>query len=190
MTSPGTQKCSQTHSDRLLVAAKAAADPLGYSGSTAPVDLILIKFARQNGLALHGLDSRARTMAAHSGNPNDADAAEDLKRALRQSAETRAFSPWLLGQYGRGQTQTVLAGLESWKANAGDLVRSEHERVGLLHDRNAAWIPKLETIFATPGLHFVVFGAAHLLGDDGVVALLRDRNWQVLPCPGDVCPAT
>jgi len=76
-----------------------------------------------------------------------------------------------------------------WGANGDDLIRFEHERVALLHDRNATWIPKLETIFDPPGLHFVMFGAAHLLGDDGVVALLRGRGWQVLPCPGDVCPA-
>lgn len=173
-----------------LVAGKAAADPLGYTGSTAAVDFILIRFARQRGIVLHGLDTRARTMAANGDDPNGAGAAEYLKRVLRQSVETRAFGPWLLGQYGRGQTQTAVAALGGWGANAGDLVRLEHERVGLLHDRNAAWIPKLETIFATPGLHFVVFGAAHLLGDDGVVALLRGHGWQVLPCPGDICPAT
>lgn len=172
-----------------LVAGKAAADPLGYSGSTAPVDFILINFARQRHIALRGLDTRASTMAANDGDPNGAGAAEYLKRVLRRSTETRAFGPWLLDQYGRGQTQTVVAALGSWGANPDDLVRSEHERVALLHDRNAAWIPKLETIFDPPGLDFVVFGAGHLLGDDGVVALLRGRGWQVLPCPGDVCPA-
>lgn len=90
--------------------------------------------------------------------------------------------------YGRGQVAKAVAGLETWQSDSDDLARADRQRAAILTDRNLAWIPRLEAIFAEPGLHFVAFGAAHLLGEDGVVALLRRRGWTVSPCPKDDCP--
>lgn len=42
--------------------------------------------------------------------------------------------------------------------------------------RNAAWIPRIETMLATPGTRFVLVGNLHLLGDSGIIALLNDRG--------------
>ncbi|HZX81461.1 MAG TPA: TraB/GumN family protein [Lysobacter sp.] len=48
-------------------------------------------------------------------------------------------------------------------------------------DRNRAWIPRFEAMLARPAGHDVlaVVGALHLLGDDGVVAMLRARGYRV-----------
>lgn len=47
--------------------------------------------------------------------------------------------------------------------------------------RNDAWLPRLESRLAAPGEDdtLVVVGALHLLGDDGLVAKLRARGYEV-----------
>lgn len=53
-------------------------------------------------------------------------------------------------------------------------------RRALLHDRNAAWLPHVEALLARDGAEvLVVVGAAHLVGDDSVPAMLRARGWTV-----------
>jgi len=49
----------------------------------------------------------------------------------------------------------------------------------LLVDRNKAWMPKLEALFARQGRAFVVVGAAHLIGPDGLLAMLKSRGYSV-----------
>ncbi|WP_423068166.1 TraB/GumN family protein [Devosia sp. CN2-171] len=49
----------------------------------------------------------------------------------------------------------------------------------LLTDRNARWVKPLETLLATDDRSLVIVGAAHLVGPDGVPALLRDRGYTV-----------
>jgi uncharacterized protein YbaP (TraB family) len=46
-------------------------------------------------------------------------------------------------------------------------------------DRNKNWIPKLEALFARNGRTFVVVGAAHLVGPDGLIAVLRAKGYSV-----------
>jgi uncharacterized protein len=49
----------------------------------------------------------------------------------------------------------------------------------LLVERNRNWLPKLEALFARKSPAFVVVGAAHLVGPDGVVAMLRAKGYSV-----------
>jgi uncharacterized protein YbaP (TraB family) len=49
----------------------------------------------------------------------------------------------------------------------------------LLVARNRAWLPKIEALFSRPRHAFVVVGAAHLVGPDGLVAMLKSRGYQV-----------
>ena len=48
-------------------------------------------------------------------------------------------------------------------------------------ERNRAWVPQLEALLARGKGHdvMVVVGALHLLGDDGVVSLLRAKGYRV-----------
>jgi uncharacterized protein YbaP (TraB family) len=76
----------------------------------------------------------------------------------------------------------------SWKAGDADAV----ERVvlqelkrdpvmyqRLLVERNRNWMPKIEALSARPGSAFVVVGAAHLVGPDGLLAMLRARGYRI-----------
>jgi uncharacterized protein YbaP (TraB family) len=49
----------------------------------------------------------------------------------------------------------------------------------LLVARNRTWLPKLEALFPRAGHAFVVVGAAHLVGPDGLLATLRAKGYQV-----------
>ena len=49
----------------------------------------------------------------------------------------------------------------------------------LLVDRNKNWLPKIEALFARQGRTFVVVGAAHLVGADGLLAMLKARGYSI-----------
>lgn len=46
----------------------------------------------------------------------------------------------------------------------------------LLVERNNAWMKKLDELLATPDVEFVLVGAGHMSGDEGLVAQLRARG--------------
>jgi uncharacterized protein len=54
----------------------------------------------------------------------------------------------------------------------------------LLDERNQKWIPKLEVYFKE-GSSFVAVGAGHLAGPDGVISLLRNVGYTVVPISMD-----
>ncbi len=49
----------------------------------------------------------------------------------------------------------------------------------LLVERNRNWLPKLDALFGRRGRAFVVVGAAHLVGPDGLLSALRARGFGV-----------
>lgn len=53
----------------------------------------------------------------------------------------------------------------------------------LLVDRNHAWIPRIEALANTPRVEFVLVGAMHLAGDDGLLAELARRGYRVRQLP-------
>jgi uncharacterized protein YbaP (TraB family) len=49
----------------------------------------------------------------------------------------------------------------------------------LLLDRNRTWLPKIEALFSRPRAAFVVVGAAHLVGSDGLLEMLKAKGYRV-----------
>lgn len=49
----------------------------------------------------------------------------------------------------------------------------------LLVDRNRTWLPKIEALFSRPRPAFVVVGAAHLVGADGLLQMLKAKGYTV-----------
>jgi uncharacterized protein YbaP (TraB family) len=60
-----------------------------------------------------------------------------------------------------------------------DLKKDPQMYQRLLVARNRNWMPKLEALFNRPGRAFVVVGAAHLVGPDGLIALLQAKGYRV-----------
>lgn len=55
----------------------------------------------------------------------------------------------------------------------------------LIHDRNRRWLTALEAQLQRDETALVVVGAAHLVGDDGLINLLRSRGYRVTQLSGD-----
>lgn len=49
----------------------------------------------------------------------------------------------------------------------------------LITDRNNRWLPKIEAYLKTPQIEFILVGAGHLGGSEGVLASLRKKGYQV-----------
>jgi hypothetical protein len=78
--------------------------------------------------------------------------------------------------------------MAAWKAGDApgveQIVLSEVKNDPLLYqrllvERNKTWLPKIEALFARRGHALVVVGAAHLIGPDGVVAMLKSKGYTV-----------
>ncbi len=50
----------------------------------------------------------------------------------------------------------------------------------LLTERNRNWVPRVDDCLARPRPCFIVVGAAHLVGPDSLVALLRAKGYEVV----------
>lgn len=82
----------------------------------------------------------------------------------------------------------VAALADAWQA--GDAATIERVVLGelkddrliyerLLVERNRNWMPKIEALFSRRGRTFIVVGAAHLVGPDGLLAMLRARGYSI-----------
>ncbi len=49
----------------------------------------------------------------------------------------------------------------------------------LLAERNRAWMPRLEKILASDNTQLIIVGAAHTVGPDGLLALLKSKGYEV-----------
>lgn len=51
--------------------------------------------------------------------------------------------------------------------------------LSLIVQRNLHWLPLIEAMIASPGVEFVLVGAAHLAGDQGLLTLLETRGFTL-----------
>ena len=49
----------------------------------------------------------------------------------------------------------------------------------LLSDRNENWLPVIDTYLETPQIEFILVGAGHLVGADGIVEALRQKGYKI-----------
>ncbi|MFT3829998.1 MAG: TraB/GumN family protein [Opitutaceae bacterium] len=75
--------------------------------------------------------------------------------------------------------------LEKLDATLSAEMRRDYPRIyaTLIANRNKAWLPKLEAMLASEPKEFVLVGAAHLAGGDGLIALLRKKGCTIEAVP-------
>ena len=80
--------------------------------------------------------------------------------------------------------------IDSWVAGDGERLAqvldesyegAEEVYDALMRARNARWLPKIEAMLASDRTHFVAVGALHLVGEDGLVAMLEAAGYELEP---------
>lgn len=140
---------------------------------TLGVEEFLIRRARANSKPVLGLES-AREHA-------------DIFLGLTdQQSEAMLLIMFLPAQRSSGSTGDEIA--RAWRRGDADtetrIMMDEFNNFPslserFLTDRNRKWIPKIEGYLQSGKTHFVVAGAAHMGGPTGVIALLRNRGYQI-----------
>jgi uncharacterized protein YbaP (TraB family) len=136
------------------------------------VDEFITNRARANGKQIVGLESASEHNNVFSG-LNDRQSEALLLIQFIPSGDTAGGSDQLMSAWRRGDVD-ALARLT--RGAYGDFPAFGERILGA---RNRQWLPKLEGYLKSGQTYFVVVGAAHLGGSDGLLALMRARNCKV-----------
>jgi uncharacterized protein YbaP (TraB family) len=145
-----------------------------WSGNTNELGIegFLMKRAQANGKPVLGLETFREHAEIISG-MSDKQAELVLLQTFIPDASGSDLRKKMLAAWRRGDPDTI-ARLE--RESYRDLP-SFGER--LIAARNRNWIPKIEGYIRDRHTYFVVAGAAHMGGPEGVLALLKARGYQV-----------
>jgi uncharacterized protein len=136
------------------------------------VEEFLTKRARANSKPITGLETAREHMEIFSGLSDRQSEAMLLLMFLpaeKGSSEgARLTNAWRRGD-AETETRIFLDGFRDFPSLGARL----------LAVRNRKWIPKIESYLGSRQTYFVVIGAAHMGGADGVLALLRARGYKV-----------
>jgi len=148
-----------------------AFDELRPGKSGHMMDVELMEQARQKKKRVEHLESVDEQIAVFEGISLDEQVAE-LKHALTE--QSTGQSRELVKAFASGDEQTLSRAL----FDATQLEQAPGFYKAVLFDRNARWLPVLERALAA-GNTFVAVGAAHLLGDGGLLASFKARGFSV-----------
>lgn len=97
---------------------------------------------------------------------------ELLKQALRELEVIGEKSAALMGAWKSGDPETLEAIV--------NISLTEHPQIrkDLFTDRNMRWMSRLEDLLQHEGDTLVIVGAGHLVGDDGILNLLREKGYS------------
>ncbi|MGA9657728.1 MAG: TraB/GumN family protein [Asticcacaulis sp.] len=145
---------------------------LGYSSENG-IDVTLLAQARKTGKPVHGLETMEAQMQAVTPK-TPAEDAQNLRMSLSDLATLPQdvddlFIAWLSGD------AAGLDRLMTTKMKTEDPEGYRH----VLVERNASWVPEIETIMAGQGTGFITVGAGHLVGPDSVIHMLEARGYKV-----------
>lgn len=103
----------------------------------------------------------------------DQEQQEMLKSTLRQSDKAKDYLDKMETAYLAGDSETLLRLIHEQDAGPASLMKK------LVDDRNITMTASLEKYLKGAEPSFVVVGAAHLLGQNGIVKLLQKRGYRV-----------
>lgn len=139
----------------------------------ASYDLTFAQLAGQDKKEVLGLESLSDQLAAFDKKPLEKQY-QELVELARHPAEVQSEFTSLLAAYKQHDLRKMNNLMKSSKYS-GDMAELEEN---LLNVRNANWIPVIEQAARTKPTFFA-FGAGHLMGDKGVVSLLRRKGYTV-----------
>jgi hypothetical protein len=132
----------------------------------------LLRRASADGKLIDPLETLAQQLDLFDGLPEPEQVAM-LDQGLAESAPLGGSIAALETAWRRGDEAALLELLRR------SLPEGSQARSRLLSQRNQAWLQGIEARLRRPDDTMVVVGALHLLGEDGLVALLRQRGLVV-----------
>ena len=136
----------------------------------------------------YGVDMQLHTRAKADAKPEKSLETVDFQLNLFDSIDPADQVKMLLTAKGPEESATQLKMIKDfWLAgdamHLDSLMNSENDAPGaralILTDRNARWVPQIEQMLKGKDDVLVVVGAAHLVGKQGVVELLKAKGYTV-----------
>lgn len=97
-----------------------------------------------------------------------------LKQTLEDIKETESMMRDMVAAWKKGNV-TALEQLVITE------MQQDYPRVyqALLVDRNQHWLPQIEQMLLTPETEIVLVGAAHLIGQEGILNMLKNQGYEI-----------
>ncbi|WP_417624560.1 TraB/GumN family protein [Paremcibacter congregatus] len=137
------------------------------------VDKILEARARSRQIAVTGLETPTEQMSALIHHPLPVQAAM-LTDTLDKLDDFKSYIDLYLSAWASGDNDKIA------EAMVEDMEKYEAMYQALLVQRNKNWMPGIEGYLGNGKTSFIVVGAAHLVGKDGIVKMLRDKGYNVV----------
>lgn len=99
--------------------------------------------------------------------------AEMLIDTLKQLEDIKEITMEMINSWASGDESKMVEALII------PMQKQEQVYKKLLVQRNESWIPVIESLVKKPQTTLIVAGAAHFVGDDGVVKMLTDKGYDV-----------
>lgn len=137
------------------------------------MDMHFMQRAAADGKATGGLETVADQIRALSGAPMDEQVA-GLREALLPLEQQRERFDELYANWRSGDAEAIE------RLMVEDLMQRTPVTAKLINeDRNRLWLPQVEALLKGDEETLVIVGALHLVGDIGLVELLRARGYTV-----------
>lgn len=138
----------------------------------AGVDSVLEEAAAAAGKPVEQLETASQQLNFLADMPEDAQIAM-LKATLQEASSLPKEIRSMLRAWASGDT----GAMDTFLNDALREFPQAYDR--LLVQRNRNWLPEIEKMIADGKSYFIAVGSAHLVGKDSVVALLREKGYEV-----------
>lgn len=137
-------------------------------------DVAVMGLGEEKGKPINGFETIEEQLQVLFGSPI-ADQAEDLMETVDKDQEMIQYALELGQAFERQDLEKV-----NQLMTNSECGMSEKSRKALITDRNHNWANKLQMLLPMRNL-FIVVGSGHLLGDEGLIQLLRNLGYTVEP---------
>jgi len=135
------------------------------------IDVHYRRLAAKNGMALSMLETAAEQIDYLAGLPLDIQV-EQLQKTLSDGETELKEVREIAAAWRAGDAAAIEKLLLKGMQDSPTYYKS------LVVDRNRRWIPRIETCLAT-GNCFIVVGAAHMVGSDGLITMLKQKGYRI-----------
>ncbi|MCF8473116.1 MAG: TraB/GumN family protein [Emcibacter sp.] len=136
------------------------------------VDVALQSKAMEKGKPIHGLETPTEQMMALIDHPLKVQS-EMLEDTLDKLDDFQSYIASYLAAWASGDSDKISDTM------VNDMAKHKEMYKALLVDRNNNWLPIVEGYINSEKNIFIVVGAAHLVGKDGLVNMLKEKGYKV-----------